>query len=85
MHQTKHAKERSRERRISQDEIALILKFGKKKIMPDGAFEFSIHNKLKNELIIIKKMLNNVETKTIQSKGVLVRDDSIITVYHKFR
>ena len=83
MHQTKHAKERSRERRISQDEIALILKFGKKKIMPDGAFEFSIHNKLKNELVKIKKMLNNVET--IQSKGVLVRDNTIITVYHKFR
>ena len=83
MHQTKHAKERSRERRISQDEIDLILKFGKKKIMPDGAFEFSIHNKLKNELVKIKKMLNNVET--IQSKGVLVRDNTIITVYHKFR
>ena len=83
MHQTKHAKERSRERRISQDEIALILKFGKKKIMSDGAFEFSIHNKLKNELVKIKKMLNNIET--IQSKGVIVRDDSIITVYHKFR
>lgn len=83
MHQTKHAKERSRERRISQDEIALILKFGKKKIMPDGALEFSIHNKLKNELVKIKKMLNNIET--IQSKGVIVRDDSIITVYHKFR
>ena len=82
MHQTKHAKERSRERRISQDEIDLILKFGKKKIMPDGAFEFSIHNKLKNELVKIKKMLNNVET--IQSKGVLVRDNTIITVYHKF-
>ena len=83
MHQTKHAKERSRERRISQDEIDLILQFGKKIIMPDGAIEYSIHNKEKNELQKIKKMLKNVET--IQSKGVLVRDNTIITVYHKFR
>jgi len=82
MHQTKHAKERSRERRISQDEIKLTYKFGKKIIMPDGAIEYSIHNKEKNELQKIKKMLKNVET--IQSKGVLVRDNTIITVYHKF-
>ena len=83
MHQTKHAKERSRERRISQDEIALIVQYGKPTIKLDGAFELSIQNKEKNELQKFKKMLNNVET--IQSKGVLVRDNTIITVYHKFR
>jgi len=81
MHLTKHAKERSRQRGITHDEIALILQYGKKRNKPGGAFEIGIKNKEKNELIVkLKKTINKVEK--IQNKRVLIIDDSIITVYH---
>jgi glutamine phosphoribosylpyrophosphate amidotransferase len=81
MNFTKHARERSCQRGITHDEIALILQYGKNRIKSGGAFEIGIKNKEKNELIVkLKKIINKVEK--IQNKRVLIIDDSIITVYH---
>ena len=81
MNITKHAQTRSRQREIPSSEIELILKYGKTKLKPGGAEEIGIPNKYTNTIIIeLRRLINKFEK--IRDKKVLVKNGTIITVYH---
>ncbi len=82
MNISKHATKRGQQRGISQDIITLVLEIGTPRYKPKGAIEYSIPTKKKNVLIRhLKDMIKQLEK--ADSKGVLLKGNTIITVYHK--
>lgn len=83
MKKTKHAEIRSQQRGVSQEQIDLILSFGKKTRRPGGGWEYRIKKKQKTTAISeLKRRIRLIEKSA--DKGVLVNQnlDTIITVYH---
>ena len=81
---SKHAVVRSQKRRIPEDDIELIMKFGSPVPRPGGALEYSVKRRDVTELIgYLKPQIRHIDR--IANKAVLVVDNHIVTVYHKKR
>jgi len=81
---TEHAKHRYQQRGISLNLINLILQYGDFEYKPGGALEYYVKKK---DILKIQRDLKILITRLekLKSKGVLVIDNKIVTVYHKNR
>jgi len=63
--------------------VNLIISYGQKSAMPDGAWEYRLRKKDKDRLIAAFKRQIQIVEKSV-GKGVLISADSekVITIYH---
>jgi hypothetical protein len=83
MEMSSHSEMRCQQRGISLDQVNLIIAYGQKFAMPDGAWEYRLRKRDKDRLIsALKRQIQMVEKST--GKGVLISGDSekVITTYH---
>ena len=82
---SKHAAKRAQQRGIERVTINLVLKHGEPQKKPDGATEYFIPRKIRDEIIRGKKQAILAIARA-SGVGVLVSDDDpelVITEYHK--
>ena len=83
MKKSKHAKIRCQQRGFTSEHVELLLQYGKIK-EKDGALECSLPRKLFSEIsYLLKQKLRDLDKISKSNKTLILKDDTIITVYNK--